>query len=92
MGSALGAALTSRRVLETGEAGTLAKVGLTVIALAIVAAWWPAVVGWPLAFVGAWLGLAWLGKAFVLRRKRKAHDQPAATRPGEPRESGDADA
>ena len=71
VGSALGAALTGRRVLGPAEGGLLAKVGLAVLALAIVAALWPHVVAWPAAALGAWLGIAWLVKAVALRRASK---------------------
>ena len=92
VGSALGAALTSRRTLERTESGTLAKVGAGVIVLALAAAWWPQVVAWPLAFVGAWLGLAWIAKAFVLRKKKHERDSAPPPHGGQRREVGKPDA
>ena len=68
VGSALGAALTGRRVLDTAESGLLAKMGGAILTLSIVAAIWPHFVAWPAAVLGAWLGIAWLVKAFALRR------------------------
>jgi cardiolipin synthase len=69
VGSALGAALTNRRTLGAAESGLLAKVSAGAIGFAIVAALWPRVVAWPLAVLGAWVGLAWLAKAYALRRQ-----------------------
>jgi cardiolipin synthase len=94
VGSALGAALTSRRSLESAESGMLAKVGVGVIAVALLAAWWPRLVAWPLAFFAAWLGLAWLGKAIVLRRRARAGPPESARLQGgynAERDRGDAD-
>jgi len=68
VGSALGAALTGRRVLDSAESGLLAKMGGAILALSIVAAIWPHFVAWPAAVLGTWLGIAWLLKAFALRR------------------------
>ena len=72
VGSALGAALTGRRVLDAAESGLLAKMGGAILALSIVAALWPHVVSWPAAVVGTWLGVAWLAKAWTLRRRARA--------------------
>jgi cardiolipin synthase A/B len=69
VGSALGAALTDRRTLGTAEAGLLAKVSIVAIGIAAVAALWPRVVAWPLAVLAAWMGLAWLAKAYALRHQ-----------------------
>jgi cardiolipin synthase len=84
VGSALGAALTGRRVLGPAEGGLLAKVGLAILALSIVAAVWPHVVAWPAAVLGAWLGIAWLFKAIALNRRRVPHEgtngEPATPR------------
>jgi len=66
VGSALGAALTGRRVLGPAEGGLLAKFGVAVLALSIVAAIWPHVVAWPAAVLGGWLAISWLVKAFTL--------------------------
>lgn len=47
-GTALGAALTNRRILGAAEAGLLARVGAVFIAVAAIAAAWPQLVAWPL--------------------------------------------
>jgi cardiolipin synthase len=83
VGSALGAALTNRRALGASESGLLAKMGLAVLALAVVATLWPHVVAWPAAAIAAWLGVAWLVKAVSLRRR------PSPPRRAERREGGD---
>ncbi len=85
VGSALGAALTGRRVLGPAEGGLLAKVGLAILVLAAIAAVWPHVVAWPAAALGAWLGLAWLAKAIALRKGMGKADDP------EPRREGSGD-
>ena len=79
MGSALGAALTNRRRLGAAESGLLAKVSAVAIAFAIVAALWPRVVAWPLGVLAAWVGIAWLAKAYALRaqRAKRKPDGPA---------------
>jgi cardiolipin synthase len=53
MGSALGAALTNRRMLGSAESGLLAKVSACTIGFAVVAAFWPRVVAWPPALIAA---------------------------------------
>ena len=55
------------------ESGLLAKVSACTIGFAVVAAFWPRVVAWPLALLGAWVGIAWLAKAYALRRQRRKH-------------------
>ena len=84
VGSALGAALTGRRVLGPTESGLLAKMGGVILLLTIVAALWPRIVAWPAAVVGAWLGVAWLAKAFELRR-----GPPPTREPSQRGSSGD---
>ena len=82
VGSAMGAALTNRRALGTAESGLLAKVSSGAIGFAIIAALWPRMVAWPLAVLGAWVGLAWLAKAFAIRsqgRQQAATPPPGAT-------------
>jgi cardiolipin synthase len=90
VGSALGAALTNRRVLGPGESGLLAAVSLVALALASIAAVFPQLVAWPLAVVAAWLGFAWLLKAVTLRRplrRWRRSPPPEESRGGE---GGDA--
>ena len=79
VGSALGAALTDRRVLAPAEAGLLVRMAITAIVIATVAAFWPRLVAWPVAALGIWLGAAWIGKAFDLRREaRRRADESSA--------------
>src|SRR5205814_3965685 len=75
VGSALGAAITNRRALGPAEAGLLFLVSALVIAIAVIAAFWPRVLAWPLAFICTWLGIAWTAKAIAL--KRRAQQQAA---------------
>ena len=79
VGSALGAALTNRRALGAAESGLLVKVGALAIAFAFAAALWPRVIAWPLAVLGAWLGIAWIMKARTLRRQARKREAAVAS-------------
>jgi cardiolipin synthase len=70
VGSALGAALTDRRILGPAEAGLLFLMALVACAVGIVGALWPRVLAWPLAVLAIWSGLAWAAKGVSLRRRR----------------------
>ena len=78
VGSAHGAAITNRRSLGPAEAGLLFLVSALVIAIAVVAAFWPRVLAWPLAFICTWLGIAWAAKAIVLKRRAQSQSADAA--------------
>jgi cardiolipin synthase len=67
-GNTMGAALTATRHLGATEAWMLAVGGLLLLAVAALAAWWPKVVAYPVAAVGAWLGLSLAGAAWRARR------------------------
>jgi cardiolipin synthase A/B len=91
VGSALGAALTNRRTLGPAEASLLTVVAIAMLGLAVVAAWFPRVLAWPIALFAAWLGIAWAWKGWTLwRRKpnaepaREAVQAPASTPDREP--------
>ena len=79
VGSALGAALTNRRKLGPAEAGLLATMATIVLGIVVVAAFWPRVVAWPLAMVGAWVAISWLLKSLSLwrRAQRGSENDPA---------------
>jgi cardiolipin synthase len=91
LGNSVTAAITNRRVLGPAEAGTIAKMGLVLLALATVAVWWPLVVALPLAVFGTWVALALLARAWRLRRASPAQSPEEAAQPapdpGEPGES-----
>ena len=63
LGNALGAALSPRRVYGAAERRLLVPGGLALVALAPIAAFWPAVLAWPLAALALWLGIALLLRA-----------------------------
>jgi len=71
VGSALGAALTDRRILGPAEAGLLFIMAGVSIVIGILAALAPRVLAWPIAFVAIWSGVAWLVKGVSLRRGRR---------------------
>jgi len=74
VGSALGAALTNRRLLGPSEAGLLAKMSIVAIGLSVVGALWPAFIAWPAAVIAAWIGVSWMSKAVALRRRGEAFE------------------
>ena len=89
VGSALSAALTNRRALGAAESGLLVKVGALAIAFAFAAALWPRVIAWPLAVLGAWLGIAWFMKAHSLRRRARKREAAAVSATREASGPGD---
>lgn len=70
VGSALGAALTDRRILGPAEAGLLFLMAAVAIGISVLAALWPRVLAWPVAFIAMWSGIAWAAKGIALRRGR----------------------
>jgi cardiolipin synthase len=75
VGSALGAALTDRRILGPAEAGLLFLMAGVAIGVGILAAIWPRALAWPVAFIAMWSGIAWVVKGISLRRRKPAGPQ-----------------
>jgi cardiolipin synthase len=71
LGATVGAALTRHRALGQAESGVLAAGGLAVIAIALIAAFFPRFVAYPLAFAGGWIALTLLTRAWRTRRPRR---------------------
>jgi cardiolipin synthase len=71
VGSALGAALTDRRILGPAEAGLLFLMAGVAVTLGVLAALWPRVLAYLVAFVAIWSGIAWAVKGIALRRGRR---------------------
>ncbi|MDR3445476.1 MULTISPECIES: phospholipase D-like domain-containing protein [unclassified Dyella] len=67
----MGAALTDRRVLGDTATGPLLTGAIVLSLLAVVAVFWPAVIGWPLAVLAAWLAMNFGARAWRLRRRFK---------------------
>ncbi len=70
VGSALGAALTGRRILGPAEAGLLFMMAGVAIGIGVLAAMWPRALAWPVAFIAMWSGIAWVAKGISLRRRK----------------------
>jgi cardiolipin synthase len=87
LGNSVTAAITNRRVLGPAEAGTIAKMGLVLLALAAISVLWPLVFAIPLAVLGTWIALALLARAWRLRRAPPSPSaEPALRRPADPGE------
>ena len=90
VGSALGAALTNRRHSLRPKAA-LGQVAVVIMGIAIVAAFFPRVLAWPIAFLAGWFGIAWAWKAWTLWQRRgstepvREAERPVAPPSGEPR-------
>lgn len=76
--AAVGAALTSRRILGPAEATLLGVVAVILIAIATVAVLWPPVLAFPIALISAWAGIVMLIRARRLWRERRKQARKAA--------------
>ena len=92
IGHAIGAVFTDRRVLEPVEARIALVSGLSLLALAILFAWFPRALVYPLAVVLVWIGLVLLYKGYRLHRdgRRGGATPPrdASARDAPPRRDG----
>ena len=70
IGSAVGAAMTGRRVLGPAEGRIMGAAGIALLVLTLLATIWPRVIAVPLAVISAWLGVTLLLRARTLRRER----------------------
>jgi cardiolipin synthase len=70
IGSAVGAAMTGRRVLGPAEARIMGAAGIALLVLALLATIWPRVIAVPLAVIASWLGVTLLLRARTLHRER----------------------
>jgi cardiolipin synthase len=88
VGSAVGAAITNRRVLGPAEARLMALAGGLLLGLSIVAVKWPRALTYPLAFIGTWIALALFIRAYKLHkgaggaREKGRGDPPPPPAPG----------
>ncbi|HET8530169.1 MAG TPA: cardiolipin synthase B, partial [Methylomirabilota bacterium] len=70
IGSAVGAAVTGRRVLGPSEARIMGGAGVVLAALALVGLVWPRVIAVPVAVIALWVALGLLLRARSLHRER----------------------
>jgi cardiolipin synthase len=70
LGSTVGAALTRHRSLGAAESGVLFTGGMVVTAISLIGLLAPRFLAYPLALVGAWLGISLLVRAWRTRRRR----------------------
>jgi cardiolipin synthase len=70
IGSAVGAAMTGRRVLGPAEARIMGAAGAALLLLGVVALLWPRAVALPLAVLAIWLAGSLLYRAWRLHRER----------------------
>ena len=72
IGHTVKAALGNQRILAPAEARIVAVLCIALLAAAAVAVRWPLVVALPTALVIGWVGIAFLGRAYELRRERRS--------------------
>jgi cardiolipin synthase len=70
IGNAVGAAITSHRVLGPAEARIMFIAACLLLPLTVVAILWPRVVAVPIAVLGGWLAISLLVRAYRLRARR----------------------
>jgi cardiolipin synthase len=84
IGYQIGAVVTARRTLGPAEAALAGRSGLVLLALAVVALFFPRVAAVPFAVVAGWIGLSLLGRAWRLRHPRAGAGNPPPAAPPEP--------
>jgi cardiolipin synthase len=72
VGNTIGAAFTNRRVLEPLEARIMLTMGVSLLILAVILAFFPRLFLYPLAALMTWMGVALLYRAYKLHGKGKA--------------------
>ena len=77
IGRTVSAALSEQRVLARTDARLVAAAGIAVLAIAIVAVFWPLVIVLPLAVILLWIAAALLIRAARLRSERRARGLPS---------------
>lgn len=75
IGNVVGAAFTNRRVLEPIETRIMIRAALSLLALSIVFAAFPALLVYPVVLVLFWLGFALLYRGYKLHRRGKVQPQ-----------------
>ena len=70
IGSAVGAAMTGRRVLGAAEARIMGAAGAALLGLGVVTLLWPWAIAAPLAVLAIWLAASLLCRAWTLHRER----------------------
>jgi phosphatidylserine/phosphatidylglycerophosphate/cardiolipin synthase-like enzyme len=63
------AAVSGNRELENWELAPICALGVFVIAIAVLLAWKPKVLAWPMAFLAAWVGVSLIVEAVRLWRR-----------------------
>ena len=71
LANSVGAVLSNRRVLADSAPGPLLAGVLALTAAAVIAALWPAWIGWPFAALAAWMALNLAVRIGRLRRQRR---------------------
>jgi len=69
LGSSVGATLSRHRPLDASEARAIGAGGLSLLAIAALAVWVPALIAYPLALASFWVAAALLGRAWRLYRQ-----------------------
>jgi cardiolipin synthase len=80
IGNTVGAAITNRRVLGRAEAGIVTGVAIAFLVFALIGAWWPAAIAWPLVALAMWVSIALFIRAQKLRRQPQ-DDAPDSMEP-----------
>ena len=77
IGNAVGAAFTNRRVLEPVEARITVTVGVALLTLAILFAFFPRLLAYPLVSLFAWIAGALLYRGYKLHRAKAQRESGA---------------
>jgi cardiolipin synthase len=76
IGSAMGAALTARRPLGAAEARLLGAGAILLLAIGLLALYWPRAITVPLAVISIWIALALATRAWQIHRSASRRENP----------------
>jgi cardiolipin synthase len=75
IGNAIGAAITNRRTLGPVEARLMSAVGVALLLLALLFAFFPRLLAYPMSALFVWIAAALFHKAYKLHREQVARDE-----------------